>query len=225
MKFLYKDINTLSTSSNRISLPDTTTLEWPTHHAAKLVVCLAWCSPVAAKGPPASAPLSKKSERRQAFSRSLTSIGGHMLLRKSVTNSVAIAAVSALAFVGFSLAASSAHAVGTSTVTPASAPGTTEVPVAGGPSLDPQTLKSATAPYWGRVIARHGLLVRSGPSTRAKVIGALGYGQVVGIECKVSGQNIDGNPRWYKLADNAWAWASARYVANIGTAPSWCPSP
>lgn len=76
--------------------------------------------------------------------------------------------------------------------------------------------------YWGKVIARTGLKVRSGPSQNYRVTGYLKYGQTVKIKCKVNGQWIDGNPRWYKLANGQWAWASARYIANIGAAPHWC---
>ncbi|WP_037599583.1 SH3 domain-containing protein [Streptacidiphilus rugosus] len=76
--------------------------------------------------------------------------------------------------------------------------------------------------YKGRVIARTGLLVRSAPNRNAPVVGSLDYGQTVWIECKVNGQWVDGNPRWYKLADGRWAWSSARYIANIGEAPRWC---
>jgi uncharacterized protein YgiM (DUF1202 family) len=76
--------------------------------------------------------------------------------------------------------------------------------------------------YWGKVIARAGLKIRSGPSQSYRVIGFLKHGQIVKIKCKVNGQWINGNPRWYKLADGRWAWASARYIKNIGAAPEWC---
>jgi hypothetical protein len=78
------------------------------------------------------------------------------------------------------------------------------------------------APYKGRVIARTGLLLRDGPSRNAKVVGSVRYGTVVGIKCKVRSQVVNGNPRWYLLADGRWAWASARYIRNIGPAPAWC---
>jgi uncharacterized protein YraI len=85
------------------------------------------------------------------------------------------------------------------------------------------TATSATLPvYKGRVVSRIGLLVRSGPSQRYRVIGSLRSGQIVWITCKVNGQWINGNPRWYRLAGGGWAWASARYIANIGAAPRWC---
>jgi uncharacterized protein YgiM (DUF1202 family) len=76
--------------------------------------------------------------------------------------------------------------------------------------------------YKGWVVSPIGLLVRSGPSRAHRVIGSLHYGQVVWIECKVHGEWIDGNDRWYKLSNGWWAWASARYIANIGEAPRWC---
>ncbi|MGW7350092.1 SH3 domain-containing protein [Streptomyces sp. NPDC054784] len=76
--------------------------------------------------------------------------------------------------------------------------------------------------YWGKVIARTGLKVRSGPSQNYRVTGVLHYGQTVKIKCKVNGGWVNGNPRWYKLADGRWAWASARYIENIGKAPEWC---
>jgi len=79
-------------------------------------------------------------------------------------------------------------------------------------------------PYWGKVIARTGLNVRSGPSTHYRVIGSLHNGQVVGIKCKVNGQNVDGNPRWYKLSDGRYVggFSAARYIRNLGPAPKFC---
>ena len=76
--------------------------------------------------------------------------------------------------------------------------------------------------YWGKVIARPGLKIRSGPSQHHKWVGSLKYGQVVKIRCKVNGQTIDGNPRWYKLYNGNYMWASARYIKNIGPAPHVC---
>ncbi|WP_051939426.1 SH3 domain-containing protein [Phaeacidiphilus oryzae] len=87
------------------------------------------------------------------------------------------------------------------------------------PVLAPVTAK---APYQGLVISRLGLLVRNGPTTKAQVIGSLRYHQKVGISCKVKGQVVAGNPRWYKLSNGTYAWASARYIANIGQVPPWC---
>ncbi|MTE20980.1 SH3 domain-containing protein [Streptomyces sp. TRM43335] len=75
--------------------------------------------------------------------------------------------------------------------------------------------------YKGRVIARSGLNIRSKPNTHSKVLGTLPHGKVIKIECKVNSQNVDGNPRWYKLAHHD-GWVAARYVANIGAAPHFC---
>lgn len=76
--------------------------------------------------------------------------------------------------------------------------------------------------YWGKVIARTGLKIRSGPSQRHPQVGSLKFGQKVKIRCKVNGQWIDGNPRWYKLWNGNFMWASARYIKNIGPAPHFC---
>ncbi|MGP3949539.1 SH3 domain-containing protein [Streptomyces sp. 7N604] len=78
------------------------------------------------------------------------------------------------------------------------------------------------APYRGRVIARTGLLLRDAPNRNARVVGSVGFGTTVRINCKVNSENVDGNPRWYLLASGHWAWASARYIENIGPAPHWC---
>lgn len=85
-----------------------------------------------------------------------------------------------------------------------------------------QSVAKDRAHYKGRVIAKTGLLVRTGPSQKHKVVGALPYGTIVNIVCKVNGQNIDGNPRWYLLDTGKWAWGAARYIENIGKAPHWC---
>ncbi|MCT2591785.1 SH3 domain-containing protein [Streptomyces sp. N2-109] len=102
--------------------------------------------------------------------------------------------------------------------TPVPAP----VPAKQSISAEQTPLVADARTYWGKVIARSGLKVRSGPSQSYRQIGFLKYGQTVKIECKVNGQWINGNPRWYKLKDGRWAWASARYIANIGAAPHWC---
>jgi hypothetical protein len=76
--------------------------------------------------------------------------------------------------------------------------------------------------YKGRVIAKSGLLLRDAPWKGGHVIGSVPYGKIVKIACKVNGQNVNGNPRWYLLTNGKWAWASARYIKNIGPAPHWC---
>ncbi|MFH8571515.1 SH3 domain-containing protein [Streptomyces sp. NPDC017993] len=93
--------------------------------------------------------------------------------------------------------------------------------VAAGPALAADS-GGGHAPYKGRVIAKTGLLVRSGPSTHHRVVGSNPYGKIVHIVCKVNGENVNGNPRWYKLSDGKYTWSSARYIVNIGKAPRWC---
>ncbi len=79
-------------------------------------------------------------------------------------------------------------------------------------------------PYRGKVISRTGLNVRTGPSTRNRVLDVLPHGAIVRIECKVHGQNVDGNSLWYKLNDRRFAkgFAAARYIRNVGPAPRFC---
>ncbi|MGC5346809.1 SH3 domain-containing protein [Streptomyces sp. DT24] len=76
--------------------------------------------------------------------------------------------------------------------------------------------------YLGRVIARTGLLLRDRPTRSSRVVGQVPYGAVVHIFCKTTGDNVDGNNRWYLLTDGTWAWGSARYIENIGPAPRTC---
>ncbi|MCF6524250.1 SH3 domain-containing protein [Streptomyces sp. JJ36] len=94
---------------------------------------------------------------------------------------------------------------------------------AAGPALANQAVPD-DGPYKGRVIAKTGLNVRTGPSTRFRVVDVLPFGTVVGIRCKVRGEVIDGNPRWYKLNDGRFVdgFSAARYITNIGPAPRWC---
>ncbi|MEU3975474.1 SH3 domain-containing protein [Streptomyces bacillaris] len=76
--------------------------------------------------------------------------------------------------------------------------------------------------YKGRVIAKPNLLLRDRPTRSSKVVGSVKYGTVVNIFCKTTGDNVDGNNRWYLLTDGTWAWGSARYIENIGAAPRYC---
>lgn len=107
--------------------------------------------------------------------------------------------------------------------------------LAAGPGVPPPAPKAeATAPaagrgaaadqgdYLGRVTSRAGLLLRDRPTRSSRIIGQVPYNTVVHIFCKTTGDNVEGNNRWYLLTDGTWAWGSARYIANIGTAPRWC---
>jgi hypothetical protein len=79
--------------------------------------------------------------------------------------------------------------------------------------------------YQGQVIAPPGLNVRTGASTRYRSVPpAVPYGTVVRIECKVYGENVDGNRLWYKLEDHRYypGYITARYVDDVGRAPHFC---
>lgn len=97
------------------------------------------------------------------------------------------------------------------------------------PASDRATTESATPNkggdhryYRGKVISKKPLMVRNKPSKKGKIVGKLRPGQKIAIICKVNGDVIDGNPRWYKLPRGGYAWASARYIKNIGPAPHTC---
>ncbi|MFI5753847.1 SH3 domain-containing protein [Streptomyces sp. NPDC051569] len=84
-------------------------------------------------------------------------------------------------------------------------------------------IESAARPHFkGRVTARTGLLLRDRPTRSSRIVGSVDFGSVVDIFCKTRGDDVEGNDRWYLLADGTWAWASAKYISNIGRAPSWC---
>ncbi|MEU1628581.1 SH3 domain-containing protein [Streptomyces sp. NPDC020096] len=76
--------------------------------------------------------------------------------------------------------------------------------------------------FQGRVIAHGGLNVREMPTTHSRIVGFNAEGSLVSIRCKVNGEWIKGNPRWYKLTDKTHGWSSARYIRNVGPAPEWC---
>ncbi|MET9019168.1 SH3 domain-containing protein [Actinopolymorpha sp. NPDC004070] len=74
--------------------------------------------------------------------------------------------------------------------------------------------------YAGR--ATVALNVRSGPNTANAVVSSVPAGGDLALVCKVDGQAVDGNPRWYQLSGDSAAWVAARYVTNVGTAPPYC---
>jgi hypothetical protein len=64
------------------------------------------------------------------------------------------------------------------------------------------------------------LTKRTGPTAKASSAGSVAKGAKLTIICKLPGQNVHGNTRWYYLTDGRWV--SARYVSNVGAAPGWC---
>jgi len=81
----------------------------------------------------------------------------------------------------------------------------------------------AITTYTGKVTANGGLTIRTGPSSHVGTKGGVAKGATVKIDCKVVGTNVDGNRYWYALSGNR-GWVSARYVANVGAAPKYCPA-
>jgi uncharacterized protein YgiM (DUF1202 family) len=73
-----------------------------------------------------------------------------------------------------------------------------------------------------KVIARIGLNIRFGPTTASRVVGSLPKGRVVWVECRVVGQNVQGNPFWDKIANTRGQWISARFVRNLDGTPRTC---
>jgi hypothetical protein len=74
----------------------------------------------------------------------------------------------------------------------------------------------------GKIVAAGGLTVRHLPTTASTAKGRLANGATVSIVCKVRGSSVDGNTLWYLLPPTLNEWVSARYVRNVGAAPSWC---
>lgn len=75
-------------------------------------------------------------------------------------------------------------------------------------------------PY-GTVISPTGVVLRAAPTSASAELGTLAHNAQVGLDCKVRGQNVDGNDLWYRVRGQA-AWVTARYVVNTGTVP-FCP--
>ncbi|MEU0599796.1 SH3 domain-containing protein [Streptomyces sp. NPDC006393] len=106
-------------------------------------------------------------------------------------------------------------------------PTTTQPPgdgPSGGPSDGPADDSAANSPrfYRGVVTARGGLALHARPDRGSPVVRVARKGEVVWIHCKTPGQDVNGNPLWYLLADGGWTWGTARYIDNIGPAPRWC---
>ncbi|MCX4723084.1 SH3 domain-containing protein [Streptomyces sp. NBC_00440] len=108
--------------------------------------------------------------------------------------------------------------------------GVMAVGVAAGPALagdlsngtasNGQMTVAAKSFYKGRVISPTGVLVRSGPSQRFRVVGSYSHNSIIEIVCKVHGQNVAGNNLWYKTPRGNFV--SARYITNIGAIPRFC---
>ncbi|MYV51236.1 SH3 domain-containing protein [Streptomyces sp. SID3212] len=78
----------------------------------------------------------------------------------------------------------------------------------------------AAAVYRGRVTPAIGVSIRKTPNRNYKAIGAIPHGAVIDIQCKVNGEVVDGNPRWYLLKGGGWV--AARWIENVNGIPPWC---
>jgi hypothetical protein len=87
------------------------------------------------------------------------------------------------------------------------------------PAAAPGAVQDAGYVY-GKVVSNIQLNIRHRPTTHSAVLGALDPGAIIRITCKVNSENVDGNPRWYKLYHQD-GWVAARYVVNLGDVP-WC---
>ena len=86
---------------------------------------------------------------------------------------------------------------------------------------------TGSAPKWcddsnanGRNSQGIGLNLRSGPTTKDKIVGSLPANAKVDLVCKARGETIRGNKLWYQTSDRKWV--TARYVDNVGKAPAYC---
>lgn len=73
----------------------------------------------------------------------------------------------------------------------------------------------------GQVTAKPSVKLRTTPSLDAASAGSLAYGAKLNAICKVTGDEVDGNDRWYQLYDGRWV--TARYIKNLnGLVPEFC---
>jgi hypothetical protein len=77
----------------------------------------------------------------------------------------------------------------------------------------------------GKVLARHGGMIRSGPGTNYAVAGRLRTGQIVPLLCETPRPALRGHRLWYKLNDRPEMWASSLLIARVGAAPVRCARP
>ncbi|WBB60953.1 SH3 domain-containing protein [Streptomyces sp. WMMC500] len=75
-------------------------------------------------------------------------------------------------------------------------------------------------PYRGRVLGNSVVYKRAAPTTRSDILGWAKSGTIVRIQCKVIGQNVLGNNRWYRVpVRGGYGYMSARYVLNLDQIP------
>lgn len=87
-------------------------------------------------------------------------------------------------------------------------------------TLSTPTAAKAVTHVDGKVVSSVALRIRAKATSDSTNLGSYAPGTIIHLKCKVNGQTVDGNPRWYKLSDRT-GWVAARYVQNLGTVP-WC---
>lgn len=84
------------------------------------------------------------------------------------------------------------------------------------------TPADAATTYVGKVDARGGLKAHYVPASGTPTIDSFANGSRIRLVCKVRSVEVKGNDLWYRVKARDQKWVSARYVDNIGAAPSWC---
>ncbi|MFJ2116071.1 MULTISPECIES: SH3 domain-containing protein [unclassified Streptomyces] len=84
-----------------------------------------------------------------------------------------------------------------------------------GPDPVPATAQLPVALPKGKVVSRVALNIRERATSDSRSLGLLQPGAIVTLSCKVTGQNVDGNTVWYRLADAPHGYVAARYVQNL----------
>jgi hypothetical protein len=64
--------------------------------------------------------------------------------------------------------------------------------------------------------------IRSGPGTQYAILGQVAINTNVNVSCKVNGQVIDGNPRWYRLYGQTSDYIAARWAQDLNGVPPFC---
>jgi hypothetical protein len=72
------------------------------------------------------------------------------------------------------------------------------------------------------IVTASSLALRSAPTRGSQVIRYASRGEILSIFCKTRGEDVQGDPVWYQIADDIWAWGAARYIDIVGRTPRWC---
>ncbi|MET9359581.1 SH3 domain-containing protein [Streptomyces sp. NPDC006632] len=89
----------------------------------------------------------------------------------------------------------------------------------GTPAVQTAGAAPAAAEPKGKIVANGGLWVHQEANTTSKRLTLLPNGTVTALQCKKTGQNVDGNKLWYRLGAGKSGWIAARYVQNLAAVP------